>query len=338
MKYFKKEYYYPSANQKMKVHMLAYIPKGDIKGYVQFVHDCYEHIGLYEDTMKYFASEGYLVFGNDHIGHGLSTIDGKLGYIEGDSNHTAFYTDLQQALIVILNDYSVEEKEMVVERTVYKFFKKTIEKQEITKPPLRCMIGIGFGSSLVKNYAVLFEDVNVAILCSDRGITSNLRREIELCKKMTSNVNFKNNELEAYRLNIVKSKIYNEKSKFSYVSSDKKIQKLYEDDPLTFTYYPLKSEEAMLSAEKNISFQDWAKSYPSFLATLVLAGRKDPITNQSKDIEMFINKVKSTNLHNFFVKYYQNSRHNLFNDIDKEKVLKDTLHFIRMVYKQQYGD
>ena len=53
------------------VHTLSgvvYIPDGEIKGLFQVVHGMQEYIGRYDRFMRDIASDGYIVFGHDHLG------------------------------------------------------------------------------------------------------------------------------------------------------------------------------------------------------------------------------------------------------------------------------
>ncbi|MBQ7646620.1 MAG: alpha/beta hydrolase, partial [Clostridia bacterium] len=67
------------------VHDLAgrlYISEKEPAGILQVVHGMTEHIARYDDFMRRLASEGYVVFGYDHIGHGMTALnDNELGFI-----------------------------------------------------------------------------------------------------------------------------------------------------------------------------------------------------------------------------------------------------------------
>lgn len=47
-----KEYRYPSANQTDTVYGLVCYPNSPIRGYIQIIHDRYDHISRYCDLMK----------------------------------------------------------------------------------------------------------------------------------------------------------------------------------------------------------------------------------------------------------------------------------------------
>lgn len=54
-------------------------PRGQPPGVVQLVHGVAEHIGRYGPVARFLAAHGYVVCGEDHLGHGL-TAGGKFGY------------------------------------------------------------------------------------------------------------------------------------------------------------------------------------------------------------------------------------------------------------------
>ena len=73
MAIIKKEAYYMSSTGENKIHTLIW--QDDEKepiGVFQIIHSIEEHIGRYEKFAEFLASEGYIVCGNDHLGHGLT--------------------------------------------------------------------------------------------------------------------------------------------------------------------------------------------------------------------------------------------------------------------------
>ena len=54
------------------------------KGVVMVVHGMGEHMGRYIHFAEYLNSRGYIVFGDDHRGHGFSETDADRGHHDGD--------------------------------------------------------------------------------------------------------------------------------------------------------------------------------------------------------------------------------------------------------------
>ena len=73
------DFSYPSSDKIHTVHAREWVPEGRPRGVVQIVHGVAEHIGRYDSAARFLASRGYVVCGEDHLGHGL-TAGGKFGY------------------------------------------------------------------------------------------------------------------------------------------------------------------------------------------------------------------------------------------------------------------
>ena len=80
------------------IHDISYeviLPDGDAKGIVQISHGMCEYFGRYNDFGKYMASHGYIVCGNDHLGHGESVRnDDELGYFSPENGWKNVVSDL----------------------------------------------------------------------------------------------------------------------------------------------------------------------------------------------------------------------------------------------------
>lgn len=72
----KEEFYYPSADGKTRIHGMAWLPEGEPVGVIQIAHGVTEYIGRYEAFAEYFTDRGFVVAGNDHLGHGESVAEG----------------------------------------------------------------------------------------------------------------------------------------------------------------------------------------------------------------------------------------------------------------------
>ena len=73
------DFSYPSSDKLHTIHAREWVPEGSPRGVVQIVHGVAEHIGRYDPVARFLAARGYVVCGEDHLGHGL-TAGGKFGY------------------------------------------------------------------------------------------------------------------------------------------------------------------------------------------------------------------------------------------------------------------
>lgn len=62
---------FPSSNGGIPVHVREWTPDGvPPRALLQLSHGMCEHISRYDAFARFMASEGFVVFGNDHLGHG----------------------------------------------------------------------------------------------------------------------------------------------------------------------------------------------------------------------------------------------------------------------------
>ena len=67
------DFTFPSSSGLCQIHGRQWLPEdGNYVGIVQLLHGVAEHIGRYDAFARFLNSHGYIVVGNDHLGHGLS--------------------------------------------------------------------------------------------------------------------------------------------------------------------------------------------------------------------------------------------------------------------------
>ena len=68
----RKEFTYPSGDGAHQVHAVLWLPEGEPQGVVQLVHGICEYALRYEPFARFLTDHGFVVAGNDHLGHGLT--------------------------------------------------------------------------------------------------------------------------------------------------------------------------------------------------------------------------------------------------------------------------
>ena len=83
----KKEFYYPSTDGKTQIHAIRWEPEGKPKAILQIIHGMVEFIDRYDGFASFLTEHGYLVTGEDHLGHGASVqSDEYHGYFGKEGN------------------------------------------------------------------------------------------------------------------------------------------------------------------------------------------------------------------------------------------------------------
>ena len=137
----KREFYYPSADGKTTIHAVEWTPNNvrHYKGIIQIAHGLSEHIMLYEPIAEYFTDRGFIVRGNDHLGHGQSVLPGEPRLYLGPKGSWHFASD-----------------------DIYTC--RILTEKEYGELPY-IILGFSLGSYLVRDYLIRYGDsVDAAIL------------------------------------------------------------------------------------------------------------------------------------------------------------------------------
>lgn len=324
----KEEFYFPSSNTLDEIYVVSYIPRSEIKGYIQFIHDKYEHIGHYHQSMEKMAREGYIVFGHDHMGHGKSVKEKeKLGQLNGNDVFINLITDTHLAFAHVINKFPVINN---------KHDMQSSSNDDYNNIPIHAMVGIGFGSAIIKNYTIMFNDVNCVVLCGDNGFKFTDQLNLMKCKhyvKKYGEFNYSDKLIKE-----IEKKYLNNKDKsyrFSYRTSYQKKLTEYKEDELSQFEYNLKSLYEILRIENSMKMQEWVDAYPMFLTTYIISGKDDPINDNTKSLKQLIYYIKQYGQKNIFYKYYD-GYHNLFFEKNYLTVINEILIIVNAVRNQQY--
>lgn len=70
------DFYFDSSTGKNRIYVRQWSPEGEPRGIVQIEHGIAEHIERYDDFARFLADNGFIVVGDDHLGHGKSIDNG----------------------------------------------------------------------------------------------------------------------------------------------------------------------------------------------------------------------------------------------------------------------
>ena len=76
----RREFTYPSVDGIHEIHAVEWLPQGEPRAVVQIVHGVAEYALRYDPLAQYLTEHGFVVCGEDHLGHGLTAQGGEYGY------------------------------------------------------------------------------------------------------------------------------------------------------------------------------------------------------------------------------------------------------------------
>ncbi len=277
----------------LKLYTYVYDNVKNAKAIVLIVHGMMEHAGRYKDFAKFLNDNGYIVIANDLRGHGHSAVDKKFGYGERD----IFAESVQDEIIIL------EKIKDAYELPVYLF-------------------GHSYGSMLSQAIIQNTSIVEKCVLCGTANGSSGIMKSGSGLAKF---LNFFKNENSGGGF-IEKMCIKNYGKKFdnhNWLTRDNAVFEEYCRDEFCGGTFPFSFYKSMLT---NMSKMNSGVNRIGRKKILLIAGALDPVGSKGKQIKSLNNFYLKNNVDSR-MKIYDDCRHELLNELNKEEIYNDILDF-----------
>ena len=297
----KNEFYYPSADEKTQIHAAEWKPKKEIVGVIQIAHGVTEHILRYEHFAEFFTKRGFIVVGNDHLGHGTSIAPNSKPMYFGPKNSWNFV---------------VEDIETCRKMT----------KQKYPDVPY-ILLGFSLGSFLVRTYLIDYKEPIDAAIIMGTGYISNFK--IAIAKMMANKEAKKVGEENTSP--IIKSltfETYNQlfkpnRTECDWLCANEEAIDEYLEDPLRGESYSAGLFRELLSGMQYTSNVKNIKKMNKKVPILLLSGDKDPVGDFGKGTIKTFNIFRKAGIENVDIKLYKDLRHDILHEECRRKIYND---------------
>lgn len=283
------------------------IEKENINGIVQISHGMSEEAGRYKRFANYLTDNGYIVYINDHRGHGKSAENiNRIGILAQKDGIHCIVKDLNKLTKII--------------------------KTENNGLPI-FLFSHSMGSFAAQKYIIDYsEDIDGVILSGTNGLHG---IEVDLgflVAKVMSKI--QGREKKAYLIDKLAFGGFNKKfkpnkSEFDWLSRDfKEVEKYIENEycGVVFSngyFYDL------FKLFKEIRNINNLKKINSKLPIYIFSGDKDPVGKFGKGVTKLYENYKKVGIENVEFKLYSGGRHEMLNEINKDEVINDTINWIK---------
>lgn len=310
----KEEFYYPSRDGKTKIHAVKWIPEtGEIKAVLQIAHGMVEHIERYDDFACYLASKGFLVVGNDHLGHGDSII------IEKD---WGYFCDNDASTIIVRDMHRL---------------KKMIQEENPEKPYF--LLGFSMGSFFARKYLIMYGTGIQGAIIMGTGNESDIT--LKFGKFLTKFIaRFKGwhyrsslvNKL-AVGNNCKRFKMANDPTRSWYSKNPEKVNE-YKNDPKNRFMFTVNGYYHMFDTIHYINQKNNLEKMPKDLPVFFVSGEEDPVGKYGKAVLEVYNQFEKLGMTDIMWKLYKNDRHEILNELDREQVFQDIESWLNVKIKE----
>ena len=291
----------------LEIFVYKWIPDEDVqvKGVVQIAHGMAETAARYEGFASALANDGFIVYANDHRGHGKTA--GKVEKL-GELGEDGFNS-------MVENMHGLNE----------------IIKEENLKLPI-FLFGHSMGSFLTQRYICLYgSELKGAIIsgsCGKQGIVIDIARLIAKREIKKIGRNGKSNKLDKLSFGSYNNSFKPIRTAFDWLSRDNKQVDKYIDDPFCGTVFTAGFFYDFLGGLKSIACNMEIKNVTRDLPIYIFSGDKDPVGKNGKGVLKLVKTYKEHGIKDLTHKLYKDGRHEMLNETNKEQVIEDTIKWL----------
>ncbi len=278
----------------------------EVKGLVQISHGMAEHAGRYRKFANELTDSNYVVYANDHRGHGKTAGSAdKLGHFADEGGWDLVVQDMHN-----LTD---------------------LMKEEHPDIPI-FLFGHSMGSFLARDFISRYgEEIDGTILSGTSGDPGPLADILIMIAKIQSL--FKGRKSKSTFLNNLVFGQYNEsfspnRTDFDWLSRDQtEVDKYIEDsycgrEPSAGFFIDLFEGLKKIHREENI------EKIPKELPILLISGERDPVGGFKEGVLEVYELYDEAGIKDISRKFYGGARHELLHETNTDQVIEDVIEWM----------
>lgn len=296
----KTEFTFQSSGKLADIRAVKYEPEKSVRAVLQIAHGMDEFIDRYDGFAEYLCDKGFLVVGNDHLGHGGSVKSkDDWGYFGENGNQ------------VLLDD-------------MYKLT-EAVKKEYADVPYF--LLGHSMGSFYARQYIAEHGDALNGTIIMGTGFEPEykLKAAMLMCRTIAL---FKGWRHRSNLVNSLAFGAYNKcfepaRTPSDWLTKDEKIVDWYRNEPRCTFVFTLNGYYNMFTGILRLHDKELMNRVPKDLPLLFVSGQEDPVGSFGKEVEASVEYMKDLGIRDVRLKLYQNDRHEILNETDKETVYED---------------
>jgi alpha-beta hydrolase superfamily lysophospholipase len=271
---------------------IACVKWGDshtVRGVIQIAHGLGEHIGRYDELANVLVRDGFVVYGNDHRGHGLTA---KLSGSFGDFRPGGF-------------DQLVED--MVSLRVIAK-------KEHPDRPYI--LLGHSMGSFAAQQFVLDHSHSIDGLALSGSGALDGLARLAQSVAAKEDLMKLMNAAFEPAR------------TPMDWLSRDNAEVDKFINDPLCFPSLKPESMQSFLDAFPRLADPREIRKVRDDLPVYIFSGSDDPVGQRLEGVRVLIDRYRSAGFTSIAHDFYTGGRHEMLHETNRRDAITNLLVWI----------
>lgn len=308
----KEEFYYESTCKTTKIHAVSYLPQGEVKAILQIAHGMVEYIERYEAFAHYLCSQGFLVTGNDHLGHGKSVNSKEeWGYFSKEDGNRAVLNDIHKLTM--------------------------ITKEKYPDIPY-FLLGHSMGSFYTRQYLCEYGNELTGAIIMGTGCQSlaliQFGRLLTKCISLFKGWNYRCNLINNIAFGSYNKHFQPTRTTKDWLSKDTAIVDKYVADERCNFVFTLNAYYNMFTGISRLYNAELLSQMPKELPVFFVSGQEDPVGNYGKGVLKAADMFKKVGMKHVSIKLYPTDRHEILNETDRKQVYEDLYCWLEKVLSQ----
>lgn len=293
---------FPSCDGQHQIFVRQWLPSsGQPRGVVQIVHGVSEYIDRYTPVARFLNEQGFVVAGDDHLGHGR-TASGpeEYGFFrEKDGWHTVS-ADVRRLRVLMGQKY----------------------------PDLPYFIlGHSMGSFLTRTYLIDWPGTVAGAIISGTGqeppflVSAGWHMANTVCR--TSGPRTHSKLIEQLCFGSYNKQFAPTRTRADWISRDEAIVDAYIADPLCDFLPTAGMFRDMMEGLQYIARKSNLKKMDPATPVLFISGDRDPVGQNGKGVEKVAGFFRQAGAEDLTVKLYPEGRHEIMNELNRDEVFGD---------------
>ncbi len=303
----RKEFTFRSRDGITECHAFSWAPDDNkVKAVLQIVHGMVEYMERYDDFANFLTRHGFLVVGNDHLGHGRTakTAD-DLGY------------------------FAEKDPDTILVRDVHRL-KKTIQSQYPGIPYY--ILGHSMGSFIFRKYLTMYgKGIDGAIVMGTGTMpaaVTGMGVFMTNFQKVFYGDRHKSPFITKIAFGSYNKKIDAPHSANDWLTTETSIVDKYDKDPFCTFKFSLNAYRTLFKLLAYVCKKSNLTEIPDSLPIYVMSGEDDPVGNYGQGPKAVYEQYKALGIKDVTLKLYPGCRHEILNEKIHMEVYEDILNWI----------
>lgn len=299
----KEEFYFDSRDGKTRLHAVRWTPDDPASAVciLQIVHGMSEYVERYEEFAGFLTDRGFIVTGEDHLGHGGSVAPG---------GSQGYFCEQDPATVLV--------------RDVHRLKKMT----QARFPGLPYVIlGHSMGSFILRNYLCRYGSGISAAVIMGTGMPSRasvgLGKMVAAVQKVVRGSGHVSRLLDRMAFGGYNRRVEKPRTSGDWLSREEERVDKYLEDPMCGAVFTVNGFATLFELVGRLHNPRNLAEIPSGLPIYMVSGTGDPVGDYGKGVEKAYSSLQAAGLKNLELKLYEGARHELLNETNRREVMQD---------------